>query len=170
PQAVMWACTSGSFVYGLEGAEQQAHQLASEAGVPAAITSQAFKPALEALEVKNVAVAASDPEPVATLLAEYLAAADVEISGISGGGIGPAAEVGGLGSDRALDLVLRRNEPAAHALRIPDTAMRTTELLPQLEAHAGKPVVTANQVTIWHGLRLSGAPTSNDQLGALFAM
>ena len=170
PQAVMWACTSGSFVYGLEGAEQQAQQLASEAGVPAASTSQAFKAALEALEVKNVAVAASYPEPVATLFAEYLAAADVEITGISSAGIDTAAEVGGLGSDQVLDLVLRHNDPAAEALLIPDTAMRTIELLPQLEAHAGKPVLTANQVTIWHGLRLSGAPTSNNQLGALFAV
>src|SRR5699024_5630034 len=42
PQGVMWAGTSGSFVYGLEGAEQQAQQVGFEAGVPVASTSRAF--------------------------------------------------------------------------------------------------------------------------------
>ncbi|MDN5857639.1 MAG: maleate cis-trans isomerase, partial [Pseudonocardia sp.] len=40
--AVMWACTSGSFVFGWDGAEQQVAQLAKAAGVPASSTSFAF--------------------------------------------------------------------------------------------------------------------------------
>lgn len=169
PQAVMWACTSGSFVYGMDGADRQAQQLASQAGVPAASTSQAFKAALDAKEVKKVAVVASYPEPVATLFADYLAAAGVEITGMSSAGIDTAAEVGGLVPEQVLDLALRHNDPAADALLIPDTAMHTIELLPQLEDHVGKPVFTANQVTIWYGLQLAGALTENAQLGALFA-
>ena len=47
--ALMWACTSASFVYGHEGVRRQAEQLAAAAGVPAASTSQAFVAALAAL-------------------------------------------------------------------------------------------------------------------------
>src|SRR5699024_947873 len=59
PQAAMWACTSGSFVYGLERAEQQVLQLASGAGLPSAITSQASEAWLGALRVMLLGVASS---------------------------------------------------------------------------------------------------------------
>src|SRR5438552_13980643 len=39
PDAVMWACTSGSFVFGREGANIQAAGVAQAAGVPASSTS-----------------------------------------------------------------------------------------------------------------------------------
>ncbi|GAA2032932.1 arylmalonate decarboxylase [Yaniella flava] len=169
PQAVMWACTSGSFVYGLAGAQQQADQLALATGVPAASTSQAFVAALGELGVHRVAVAASYPQPVATLFVEYLVGAGIDITAMSSAGIDTAAEVGGLTPDYVLDLALSNDHPAADALLIPDTAMRTVQLLPELEAQLGKPVLTANQITIWHGLRLAGAPRHDARLGTLFA-
>lgn len=170
PQAVMWACTSGSFVYGFDGARRQAELLALDAGVPAASTSQAFVAALGALGVHRVAVAASYPQQVATLFVEYLAAANIEVTAMSSSGINTAAEVGLLSSDEVLDLARRHDDPASDALLIPDTAMRTVQVLPQLEAQLGKPVLTANQVTIWYGLQIAGAPESAAQLGALFAL
>lgn len=41
-EAVVWACTSGSFVYGWEGAHDQIRALARAAGLPASSTSFAF--------------------------------------------------------------------------------------------------------------------------------
>lgn len=169
PQAVMWACTSGSFVYGFDGARQQAEQLARDAGVPAATTSQAFVAALDALDISMVAVAASYPQEVASLFVEYLAAAGIEVTAMSSAGIATAAEVGRLSSADVRNLALCHDHPGAKALLIPDTAMRTVQLLPQLEAQLKKPVLTANQVTIWHGLRLVGLQPKDERLGALFA-
>src|SRR5918996_4266627 len=40
--AVVWACTSGSFIYGWEGAKAQAADLEEALGVPASSTSLAF--------------------------------------------------------------------------------------------------------------------------------
>lgn len=45
---------------------------------------------------------------------------------------------------------------AAQALLVPDTAMHTLALIPDLEDTAGMPVLTANQGTVWEGLRLAG--------------
>src|SRR5699024_10386672 len=67
PAAVVWACTSGSFVYGPQGAEEQVSALAEVAGVPASSTSRAYLAALSALGVQKVAVAASYPDDVARL-------------------------------------------------------------------------------------------------------
>lgn len=166
--AVMWACTSGSFVYGHEGVRQQADQLAEAAGVPAASTSQSFVAAVAALGVGRVAVAASYPEEVAVLFTDFLAASGIEVVARGSAGIDTAAEVGSLDGARVMDLALQNDHPAAEALLIPDTAMHTLDVLTAIEDRLGKPVLTANQVTIWHGLRLAGSSVVSDRLGALF--
>ncbi|QBF47737.1 maleate cis-trans isomerase family protein [Janibacter limosus] len=169
PQSVMWACTSGSFVYGPEGARQQIDQLASAAGVPASSTSAAFVDALSHLGLTRVAVAASYPEDVARLFVEYLAAAGIEVVGMSSAGIDTAAEVGALTPEEVIDLAVTHDRPEAQTLLVPDTAMRTLGVIPDLEARLGKPVLTANQVTIWQALRLAGSRPTSSVLGTLFA-
>src|SRR5258708_4769920 len=72
PEAVMWACTSGSFVFGPEGARNQASAVAAAAGVPASSTSIAFVDALRHLGIRRVAIAASYPEDVAEHFVRFL--------------------------------------------------------------------------------------------------
>lgn len=169
PQSVIWACTSGSFVYGPDGARDQIDQLASAAGVPASSTSAAFVDALAHLGVTRVAVAASYPQDVATLFVDYLAAAGVEIVAMGSADIDTAAEVGHLSPDQVVELAVSRDHPEAQTLLVPDTAMRTLAVIPELESRLGKPVLTANQVTIWQALRLAGARPTSSVLGTLFA-
>jgi maleate cis-trans isomerase len=57
----------------------------------------------------------------------------------------------------------------AQAVLLPDTALHTIGLLDALDAHVGKPVLTANQVSIWQGLRLAGVDVARAGLGSLFA-
>lgn len=169
PHAVVWACTSGSFVYGPDGAEEQVEQLAQITGVPTSSTSRAYLAALAALGVSRVAVAASYPDDVARLFVDYLAAAGVEVVSFASAGIDTAAEVGELSAEQVTALATGHDHADAQALLIPDTAMRTLAVLPELEHRTGTPVLTANQVTIWEGLRLAGQPRYSARLGALFA-
>ncbi|SEE97862.1 maleate cis-trans isomerase family protein [Ruania alba] len=168
PQAVVWACTSGSFVYGPDGAREQVRRLAVAAGVPASSTSFAFTRAAQSLGLERVAVAASYPQDVAGLFAEFLGAAGIEVLEMAGAGIDTAAEVGTLEREAVLDLAAANDRPEAEALLIPDTAMHTLRWIPDLEERLGKPVLTANQVTIWEGLRLVGHRAAHPALGTLF--
>ena len=168
PAAVVWACTSGSFVYGPEGAEDQVARLEQITGVPTSSTSRAYLAALAALDLTRVAVAASYPDDVAQLFVDYLAAAGVEVVSFSSAGIDTAAEVGRLSPAEVTALASGNDHPDAQALLVPDTAMRTLSVLPDLEARLGKPVLTANQVTIWEGLRLAAQSRYSARLGALF--
>lgn len=168
PQSVIWACTSGSFVYGPEGACEQIAQLASAAGVPASSTSAAFIDALAHLGITRVAVAASYPQDVATLFVDYLTAAGVEVVAMGSSDIDTAAEVGTLSPEQVVELAVSRDHPEAQALLVPDTAMRTLAVIPELESRLDKPVLTANQVTIWQALRLAGARPTSSALGTLF--
>jgi maleate cis-trans isomerase len=51
---------------------------------------------------------------------------------------------------------------------VPDTALHTIAGLETLEAAVGKPVLTANQVSAWEGLRLAGAGPVPHGPGRLF--
>lgn len=168
PHAVVWACTSGSFVYGPRGARDQVAALATAAGVPATSTSLAFVDAVHALGLRTVAVAASYPDDVARLFVEFLADADIDVVSMRSAGIDTAAEVGTLDAAQVRRLAEANDHPDAQALLIPDTAMHTLAVLPELEAALGKPVLTANQVTIWAGLRLAGRAATCPALGTLF--
>lgn len=169
PDAVVWACTSGSFVYGPDGARAQVEQLSDAAGgVPASSTSFAFTAALHTLGISRVAVAASYPKDVAELFVGFLSAFDVDVVSLTDADIATAAEVGTLSADDVHRLVRDGDHRDAQAVVVPDTAMRTLRILPHLEARAGKPVLTANQVTVWEGLRVVGYTVIRPELGGLF--
>lgn len=168
PAAVVWACTSGSFVFGPAGAADQVQRLAAVAGVPASSTSFAFTNACAALGCARVAVAASYPRDVAELFVNFLAAHDITVEAMGSAGIDTAAEVGLLTSEQVRVLALRNDDPAADALLIPDTAMHTVAQVGELEKLLGKPVLTANAVTVWEGLRIAGIARSTTGLGMLF--
>ncbi|MDX3518858.1 decarboxylase [Streptomyces scabiei] len=167
-EAVVWACTSGSFVHGYEGAHEQIRALARAAGLPASSTSFAFAHAAREIGATRVAVAATYPDDVARLFAGFLAAAGIEVLSVRGAGIVTAAEVGTWGLDETLALARAGDHPDAQALLLPDTALHTASHLPTLEKELGKPVLTANQVTLWEALRLADRRINAPRLGQLF--
>ncbi|MFF3338217.1 maleate cis-trans isomerase family protein [Streptomyces flavidovirens] len=168
-EAVVWACTSGSFVHGPAGARDQVSLLAQAAGLPASSTSFAFTHAVRALGATRVAVAATYPDDVAAYFTDFLKAADIEVVATLGSGIVTAAEVGTWGRDEVLELARAGDRPDAEAVLLPDTALHTAAYLPELEEALGKPVLTANQVTVWEALRLADRRVRAKRLGALFA-
>jgi maleate cis-trans isomerase len=166
--AVVWACTSGSFVFGWDGAAEQVAALRATAGVPATSTSFAFADACAHLGVTRVAVGATYPDDVAARFVDFLASAGIEVLTLSSRGIVTAAEVGTLPPATVLDFAAAADHPDADAVLLPDTALHTIGLLDALEERVGKPVLTANQVSIWQGLRLAGAADPRPGFGALF--
>ena len=83
-------------------------------------------------------------------------------------GIITAAEVGTLATDQVVAMVRAADHPDAEAVLVPDTAMHTLAIVDELEAAVGKPVLTANQVTVWKGLQLLGPGARLPGLGTLF--
>ncbi|QJT01931.1 decarboxylase [Streptomyces asoensis] len=167
-EAIVWACTSGGFVHGWEGAQEQVRTLATTAGMPASSTSFAFVHAAQEIGAGRVAVGATYPDDVAALFAEFLRAGGVEVTGVHSAGIVTAAEVGTWGEAEVFALARAADAPDARAILLPDTALHTAALLPALEKELGKPVLTANQVTVWEALRLTDRRVNAPGLGSLF--
>lgn len=167
-EAVIWACTSGSFVFGWDGAREQVEKLQAVTGLPTSSTSFAFVHAAARLGLRRVAVAATYPADVADRFAAFLAHGGIEVTRLSSRGIVTAAEVGTLGREQVLEFAAANDDPPAQALLMPDTALHTAEWLDELEGRVGKPVLTANQVSAWEVLRLAGDTRAREGLGALF--
>lgn len=168
PDAVMWACTSGSFVFGWDGARQQAAEVQEALGVPVSSTSLAFVDAARALGLERVAVAATYPEDVSRHFVDLLHRGGIEVTQLVSHDIPTAALAGELDRKGVLELARSNDSPEAQAILIPDTALHSARWITELEAALGKPVLTANQVTVWQGLRLAGALRPCDALGHLF--
>ncbi len=168
PDSVIWACTSGSFVFGWDGAREQVQSVEDVLQLPVSSTSIAFVEALSAMGLGKVAVAASYPEDVAVHFVDFLRRGDVETVSFGTHGIYTAAEVGLLTKEQVIGMVEAADVPDAEAVLVPDTAMHSLLWLDDLEAAVGKPVITANQVSVWEGLRIAGGPRTFDGLGALF--
>ncbi|TWV41831.1 decarboxylase [Streptomyces misionensis] len=167
-ETVVWACTSGGFVHGWQGAQDQVRTLARLAGMPASSTSFGFVHAARELGVRRVAVGATYPEDVGALFAEFLRAAGLEVTATHSSGTVTAAEAAGWGEEDVLTLARAADDPAADAVLLPDTALHTAAYLGLLEKTLAKPVLTASQVTVWEGLRLADRRVNAPELGTLF--
>jgi maleate cis-trans isomerase len=167
-EAVVWASTSGSFVHGWEGAHEQVRSLARTAGMPASSTSFAFVHAVREIRARRVAVAATYPDGGAELFARFLRAADVEVVSVHAAGIATAAEAAAWGAKEVLALARESDHAGADTVLLPDTALHTAAHLTLLEEELGKPVLTANQVTVWEALRLVDRRVNAPSLGSLF--
>ncbi|MEU6133050.1 maleate cis-trans isomerase [Saccharopolyspora sp. NPDC047091] len=166
--AVIWACTSGSFVFGWDGARDQVEKLQAVTGLPTSSTSFAFVHAAARLGLRRVAVAATYPADVADRFASFLAHDGIEVTRLSSRGIVTAAEVGTLDREQVLEFAAANDDPPAQALLMPDTALHSAAWLDELEQRVGKPVLTANQVSAWEVLRLAGDTRAREGLGTLF--
>ncbi|MFF4753156.1 maleate cis-trans isomerase family protein [Streptomyces sp. NPDC002514] len=167
-EAIVWACTSGSFEYGWEGAHEQIRALAMAAGMPASSASFGFVHAVREIGVRRVAVGAAYPDEVAGLFADFLRAAGVTVTGVRSSGAGTATEIGDWGERELFELARRADRADGEALLLPNTALHTVAHLPALEKELGKPVLTANQVTVWEALRLTDRRVNAPMLGSLF--
>src|SRR5262245_50372450 len=170
PDAVMWACTSGSFIVGRRGAERQADAMAEVAQVPASSTSLAFARALSMLGLRRVAVLAPYPEAAARAFVAFLGEWGIEVDGFLWLDALNGFDSALIPADAVVRAARETDRLTAEALLIPDTALSTLPIVDELERTLGKTVLTANQVTIWEGLRLAGSSLTVAGHGQLLAM
>ncbi len=166
--AVVWACTSGSFIAGLAGARRQISALSEVLKVPATSASIALARAACSLRQNSVEVLSPYPAPIGDRFVAFLAEFGISAVAISH----LDAESGG--ESRKLDLYEqvndheRRHGRSGFPLLVPDTAIDTLALVADLESTFDRVIVTANQASVWDALRLAGCGAALQDAGALF--
>ena len=152
PEVVAYACTSGSFMHGVAG-ERHLVKAMREAGAPAAVTtSGAVLEALDVLGVKQIAVATPYIASVTTRLQDFLAEAGVDT--VSSAHLGLQDNIWKVPYQTTAQLIRAADSPDAGAVFVSCTNLATYDLIAPLERELGKPVLTANQVTMWAALHV----------------
>jgi maleate isomerase len=167
PTSIAYACTSGSFVGGLGHDRAIIERLSRVVEAPVTTTSTAMVMALREMGIERVAVAAPYLDELSELLRAFLEASGFKVSDVRALNLG--REFGTVPASEAYRLARRADGPGADGVFIACTALPTLPVIEHLEADLGKPVITANQATMWEALRLSGvATTSMTGRGSLY--
>jgi maleate isomerase len=147
PAAYAYACTSGSFVNGIKGERQLVETMRSAGEAEAVTTSGALLAALTHLGIRRVATATPYDAQVTERLTTFLQEADVEV--VNSAHLGLSQEIWTVPYEETLQLVRAADSADAEAIFVSCTNLATYDVIAPLEAELGKPVITANQVTMW---------------------
>jgi len=154
PAVIGYACTAGSFVAGLAG-ERALVDAMLATGVPAAVTtSGAVVSGLRALGVTKVAVATPYDEAITRLLVGFLEEAGIAVTGTRHLGLDSA--IWTVPREVTLQLVRHAWTEDCEAVFVSCTNLATYDVIADLEAELGVPVVSANQATMWAAVSLAG--------------
>lgn len=154
PIVTAYACTAGSFVKGMAG-EAALVAAMRAAGAPAAVTtSGSMLEALRHLGVGRVATVTPYTSDLTIGLTKYLMEAGIEVVATSG--LGLTEQIWAVPYSETTELVRATDVTEAEAIVVSCTNLPTYDLIAELEAELQKPVVTANQVTMWAALRVAG--------------
>lgn len=154
PLVVAYACTSGSFIDGVAG-ERALVQTMRAAGAPAAVTtSGALTDALHLLGIRRLALVTPYIDAVTERLIRYLTECGVET--VSSVGLGMLSHIWRVSYTEVVDTVRMVDRKDADAMFISCTNLPTYDIIEPIERALNKPVLTANQVTMWGALRAMG--------------
>ncbi len=151
PHVIAYDCTSGSFVHGLDGERRLRELIRGEGNAAAVTTSGALLAALEVLGVRRVGVATPYVSEVTAGLLTFLDDAGVTV--VSDAQLGLDERIWTVPYMTTYGLIESADHPDAEAVFVSCTNLPTYDLITSAERRLGKPVITANQVTMWAALR-----------------
>lgn len=164
--AIVFHCTAVSTYSPALEAEIDAQLRQGKAGVRFA-TSQAIVAALRHLRARSVVLLTPYLPAVNAREVDFLAHHGFDVLRQDGLGIDTNAEMARLAPSVFIEQALRNRHADADAYFISCTAIRSAEVIEDLEAALGRPVVTSNQAMAWHALRSCGIADGVDGFGVL---
>jgi len=154
PAVYAYACTSGSFAKGVLG-EHGLIEAMTDAGAPLSVTtSGALLMAVEQLSAGRVSIATPYDQVITDRLSEFLDEAGVSVVGSAC--LNLHSDIWKVDYERTAQLVNDADRDDADAVIVSCTNLPTYDLIAPLEQRLSKPVITANQVTMWAALRVLG--------------
>ncbi len=147
PEVLAYLCTSGSFIHG-PAHEETLRQAILDAGAPDAVTtSGALGEAVRDLGLSRISVMTPYDTPLTERLVEFLGALGVDV--IHSQHLGLGGGIWRVNYRTVAELILAADDPAAEAIFVSCTNLPTYDIIAPLERELGKPILTANQLTVW---------------------
>lgn len=150
-EALVWACTSGSFIGGFQWCLDQRTGLRAQTGLPVTSGTLALVSSCVRLGYRSVDVLSPYPEDVSEIFLQCLRDAGLEVAGSRMLHSEGAAASAGFRLTEECRAFADAGDLDGDAVMIPDTAVNSLRLVPELEAVLGRPVLTANQACLHEG-------------------
>jgi maleate isomerase len=132
-------------------------RISAASGKPATTASTALLEALHVLSVKQIVLGAPWSASINQTVAAFLEASGVKVLAQEALGFVRNLEIGLLDPQTAFDVGQRVNRPEADAVMLACGNWSTFRIVDRLEQNLKKPVLTTNQVSLWHALKMIGA-------------
>lgn len=165
---VVYGCTVSGMLEGPRADHGLEDHLAAIADAPAVATSAAIDRALDRLDLEAVSIATPYIESAYELEREHFEALGYDVVDIDGLEIDEPTGKGRRSPIDAYEVARRVDSPDADGVVISCTDFRTFEVIEDLEADLGKPVISSNSATLWNALRTVGVDHTELPLGTLF--
>ncbi len=164
---VCYACTSGSIVIGEERVLAELDK-----GAPGAIATSLISGvirALNAIGARRIVVGTPYLDEINALEADYLKAAGFDVLAITGFNLEKDSEMVLVSPDYIREFALSIDHPDADAIFISCGALRTLDVIGEIEKAVGKPAICSNQAMIWDVLRLANIEDRMEGHGQLLS-
>ena len=150
--------------------EDVARRMSAGAGVPAITSAQAVGEALQALDVRRIAIVSPYSPPVIERARHYYETKyGVRVTALHSFDASDAYAIGLLGPENARDAFVKIDRPEIEAFVVPGGNFPTMTHIAAWEREFGKPVITTNQAALWAMLRIMRAEERPSGLGRLLA-
>jgi maleate isomerase len=151
---IVFPATAPSSRNGIGYDQELIKRIGAACGKPATTASTALLEALRVLYAKRIVLGAPWSTAVNQTVVAFIEANGVEVLAQEALGFVRNLEIGLLDPQTAFDVGRRVNRPGADAVILACGNWSTFSIIDQLERDLGKPVLTTNQVSLWHALKI----------------
>ncbi len=144
-------------------------RMQSASGKPATTAATAMLDAITTLGIKRIALAAAWSSGTNQVVTDFLNAHGIEVVSQVAMEVTRNNDIARLHPSTALEHGKKADRPDADAVFLACGNWWTASIVEELERAVGKPVLTTNNVTIWHALKKIGGHTSVPGFGRLLA-
>lgn len=159
---IVFACTSGTVAVGEEASCAELIK-----GVPGAKPSTlagAVRKALNAVGAKKIVLGSPYVPEINDNVVRYLENGGISVLQAHGMGLNYDTEMIKVSPEYLLEYAQAIDHPNADAVLLSCGALRSIDVIDQIEQKIGKPAICSNQAMLWDSLRLAGV---NDRLPGL---
>ena len=149
PEAVIYACTSGSFIKGSEWDEQIMKKIEEICHCPAVTASRAMLNAIRHMGVHHLTLVTPYTDDINEREKDFLVKNGVGVASVRGMQIIPAEPLRTWAPDSIKALVREAMTPETDGVFISCTNVEGFDIATELEAELGVPVITSNTACLW---------------------
>ena len=172
PEAIVYACTSGSFLSGPGREDEIGEMIERWTGIPGFTTSSSVIKGLQALRAKRVFMLTPYPDDIHAQEIEFLKFRGIAVDGHDTFRCADTVQIRDISSESVADRVLAHRAQASQcdAVFISCTNLLTLDQIGHLEHELGVPVTSSNHCTLWAALQHMRVATGGLGLGRLFEL